>query len=59
MCDTNKFFNIYKQIKALSPDDTLQLVMEAKDEDEREFFELVGDFLLQKKQQQVIKEHLF
>lgn len=48
MFDTNKFFNIYKQIKALSPDDTLQLVMEAKDEDEREFFELVGDFLLQK-----------
>ena len=37
----------------------LQLVMEANDEEEREFFELVGDFLLQKRQQQVIKENLF
>ena len=54
MCDTKKYFDIYKQIKGLSPDDTLQLVMEARDEEEREFFELVGDFLLQKKQQQVM-----
>lgn len=59
MCDTNKYFDMYKQIKELSPDDTLQLVMEARDEEEREFFELVGNFLLQKKQQQVIKDHLF
>lgn len=50
---------MYKQIKELEPDDTLQLVMEANDEEEREFFELVGDFLLQKRQQQVIKENLF
>jgi len=59
MCDSKKFFDMYKQIKELEPDDTLQLVMEANDEEEREFFELVGDFLLQKRQQQVIKEKLF
>ncbi len=59
MCDSKKFFDMYKQIKELEPDDTLQLVMEANDEEEREFFELVGDFLLQKRQQQVIKENLF
>ncbi len=59
MCETKKFFDIYNQIKELNPDDTLQLVMEARDEDEREFFELVGDFLLQKKQREVIEEHLF
>ena len=59
MCDTNKYFNIYKEIKNLSPDDTLQLVMEARDDEEREFFELVGDYLLQRKQKTVIEENLF
>ena len=59
MCDTNKYFNIYKEIKSLSPDDTLQLVMEARDDEEREFFELVGDYLLQRKQKIVIEENLF
>ena len=59
MCDTNKFFNIYKEIKGLNPDDTLQLVMEARDDEEREFFEMVGDYLLQQKQKKVIQENLF
>lgn len=59
MCDTKKYYKIFKEIKELQPDDTLQLVMEAEDEDEREFFELVGDFLLQRKQRTVIKENLF
>ena len=59
MCDINKYFDIYKEIKSLSPDDTLQLVMEARDDEEREFFELVGDYLLRRKQKTVIEENLF
>lgn len=50
MCDVKKYFKIYEEIKNLEPEDTLQLVMEAKDGEEKEFFELVGDFLLQQKQ---------
>ena len=54
-----KFSKIYKDISMLQPEDTLQLVLEAETEGEKEFYELVGDFLLQKKQKQVIERNLF
>lgn len=50
---------IYEDIKALQPEDTLQLVLEAETEEQRSFYEMVGDFLLQKKQRQVIERNLF
>ena len=59
MCNLEKYNKIYKDILKLGPDDTLQLVLEAESEDEKEFYELVGNFLLQKKQKQVIGRHLF
>ena len=33
MCDVRKYSDMYKDMKMLQPEDTLQLVMEAKDED--------------------------
>lgn len=59
MCNLEKYNKIYKDILKLGPDDTLQLVLEAESEDEKEFYELVGNFLLQKKQKQVIERNLF
>ena len=59
MCDIKKFSEIYKDISMLRPEDTLQLVLESETEEEKEFYELVGDFLLQKKQKQVIERNLF
>ena len=59
MCDVKKFSKIYEDIAALQPEDTLQLVLEAETEDERNFYELVGDFLLQMKQKKVIERNLF
>jgi hypothetical protein len=59
MCDVNKYLMIFEDIKELQPEDTLQLVMEAKDDEERDFYELVGNFLLQKKQRKVIEKNLF
>lgn len=59
MCDIKKFNKIYEDILMLQPEDTLQLVLEAKTEDEKDFYELIGDFLLQKKQKQVIERNLF
>lgn len=59
MCDVKKYNEIYKNIAQLQPEDTLQLVLEAETEDERDFYEIVGDFLLQKKQKQVIERNLF
>lgn len=59
MCDVKKFEKIYEEIASLQPDDTLQLVLEARTEDEREFYEMIGDYLLQKKQDQIIERNLF
>lgn len=59
MCDVRKYSDMYKDIKTLQPEDTLQLVLEAKDEEERDFFEMLGNFLLQQKQKKVIEGNLF
>lgn len=59
MCDVNKYFNMYKDIKTLRPEDTLQLIMEAENEEERNFFEMLGNFLLQQKQKKVIEGNMF
>ncbi len=59
MCDVEKYEQIYRDIKKLQPEDTLQLVLEAKTEEEKSFYEMIGDFLLQLKQQKVIERNLF
>lgn len=59
MCDVSKYSKMFDDMKNLQPEDTLQLVMEAKDEDERDFFEVLGNFLLQQKQKKVIERNLF
>ena len=59
MCDVKKHEELYKEIEKLKPEDTLQLVLEAETEEQREFYEMVGDFLLQKKQKKVIERNLF
>ncbi len=59
MCDVTKCEKIYEDIKCLQPEDTLQLVLEAETEEQRSFYEMVGDFLLQKQQWQVIERKLF
>ena len=52
MCDVKKY-------EKLQPEDTLQLVLEAETEEQKGFYEMVGDFLLQKKQKKVIERNLF
>lgn len=59
MCDVKKYEKIYEEIKELQPEDTLQLVLEAETEEQRSFYEMVGDFLLQRKQRQVIERKLY
>ena len=59
MYNVRKFNKIYKDISMLQPEDTLQLVLEAETEEERSFYELVGDFLLQVKQKKVVEGNLF
>ena len=59
MCDVSKYFNMYKDIKQLQPEDTLQLILEARSKEERDFFQMIGNYLLQQKQRQVIERNLF
>ncbi|MCI6534779.1 hypothetical protein ACQRBH_16160 [Bariatricus sp. SGI.161] len=59
MCDVKKYNKIFKDITSLQPEDTLQLVLEAETEEEKNFYELIGDFLLQMKQKQVVERNLF
>lgn len=60
MCDVKKYEKLYQEIEKLQPEeDTLQLVLEAETEEQKEFYEMVGDFLLQKKQKEVIERKLF
>lgn len=58
MCDVKRYEEIYEEIKELQPEDTLQLVLEAKTEEQRNFYEMIGDYLLQMKQKQVIEGNL-
>ena len=59
MCDVEKYSKIYQEIKKLDPEDTPQLVLEAKDDEESDFYELIGNFLLQQRQRTAIKGNLF
>ena len=59
MCDMNKYARIYKDINKLTQEDTLQLVMEASTEEEQEFYEMVSDYLLQKRQRECIARKVF
>lgn len=59
MCDVTKYSGMFKDMKNLQPEDTLQLIMEAKTEEEKNFFEMLGNFLLQQKQKKVIEGNLF
>lgn len=59
MCDVEKYEKIYQEIQDLQPEDTLQLVLEAHTEEQRDFYEMIGDYLLQKRQREVIERKLF
>ena len=59
MCDTKKYEQIYKDIKELNAEDTIQLINDTEDESERQFYMIVGNYLLQEKQRQVIARNLF
>ena len=59
MCDVKKYSDIFEEIKKLNPDDTLQLVLESKTEEEKSFYEMIGDLLLQTKQKDSIARNVF
>ena len=57
--ETTQYGNVYEEIKKIRPQDTLQLLLDAKTEDEKSFYEMIGNFLLQVKQREVLERKLF
>ena len=55
MCDVKKYNEIFQEIKSLSQDDAVQLILEAKTQEERDFYAMVGNFLLQKNRNLLLK----
>ena len=58
MCNVKKYSEIYKEILKLNAQDTLQLVLESETEDEKDFYEMIGNYLLQKKQREVLERNV-
>ena len=59
MCDTKKFTAIFHEINNLTPDDTLQLILESESKEEKDFYLMIGDYLLQKQQEKVIARNVY
>ena len=50
---------LYRQCKDMDIDETLNLVLNAETEEEQEFFSLLSDFILQRKQKEVIAQERY
>ena len=46
----------YKQIKDISGEESLELILHAENEEEQDFFTFLGDFFLQKNQREIIEQ---
>ena len=52
--DTAREF--YNQIKDISGEESLELILHAENEEEQDFFTFLGDFFLQKNQKEIIEQ---
>lgn len=59
MCDVKKYNKYAKELMNLNFSDMRQLVLEADSEELRDYYMNIYNFLLKKKQQEILKEHLF
>lgn len=54
--DINRYHEIYQEMKQIQPDDVFWLIENAKNKDEQDFFAMVGDFFLQRRQKELIEK---
>ena len=59
MCDIKKYNTIFHEISNLTPDDTLQLILESESDEEKDFYSMIGDYLLQKQQKVAIARNVY
>lgn len=56
--DINRYHEIYQEMKQIQPDDVFWLIENAKNKEEQDFFAMVGDFFLQRRQKELIEKKL-
>lgn len=59
MSKTDVVRELYNQCKDMDIEETMDLVLDAADKEEQDFFSVVSDFILQKRQRQVIEQKRF
>lgn len=59
MCDIKKINRITEEFLNLTPEDVHQLIFEADSAELKEFYFLLNDYILQKKQAEVIKSGVY
>ena len=50
---------LYEECKDMDIDETMELVFNAETEEEQDFFSMLSDFILQRKQKKVIAQKRF
>ena len=50
---------LYEECKDMDIDETMELVLNAETEEEQDFFSMLSDFILQRKQKKVIAQNRF
>ena len=59
MSKTESARKLYEECKEMDIEDTMELVLSAETEDEQDFFSMLSDFVLQRKQKNVIAQKRF
>ena len=59
MSKTEAAKKLYEECKDMDIDETMDLVLNAETEEEQDFFSMLSDFILQRKQKQVIARKRF
>ena len=59
MSKTEAAKKLYEECKDMDIDKTMDLVLNAETEEEQDFFSMLSDFILQRKQKQVIAQKRF
>lgn len=57
--DINRYHEIYQEMKQIQPDDVFWLITNAKNKDEQDFFAMVGDFFMQRRQKELIEKKAY
>ena len=59
MIDMAKYDEIYNEMKNLDIDEFLQIIVNAESQEEKEFYSVMSDFIIQKSQEKVIEKGLY